>query len=64
METTELWIAEDRYGKILLFTQEPYSVEGEWYSNNNESIEISRTLADFTITYETSPQKIKLTVTE
>lgn len=62
MEIKELWIAEDRYNKIKLFTQEPFSAEGDWYTPDSESVEIARTLVDFTITYETSPQKIKLTV--
>lgn len=62
METVkELWITRDAYGKLTMFTEEPYTADKEWYSNSGESFEISEEVVSQEITYENSPKRVKLT---
>ena len=60
-EISSLWITCDKWGKIELFTNEPFPVEGEWRSNSTESITISPELLNEKITYEDGSKEVYLT---
>lgn len=60
-EIISLWITCDRWGKIELFTEEPYSVEGEWHTDTTDSIVISSELLNEKITYGDGAKKVYLT---
>ena len=60
-EISELWVTCDRSGKMELFTDEPFSLEGEWCSNTMDSITISPELLTEKITYSDGAKKVYLT---
>ena len=61
-KVNNLWVACDKYGSLKLFFEEPYSVEGEWYSNSDSAKEIDNSLVKENISYEESPQKVLLVI--
>lgn len=60
-DINELWVTCDRWGKLELFTNEPYPVDGEWRSNTTDSIIISPELLTEKITYNDGAKKVYLT---
>lgn len=61
VEISSLWITCDRSGKIELFTEEPFPVEGEWHANTTDSIIISSELLNEKISYGDGAKKVYLT---
>lgn len=59
-----LWIAKNKNGAIYLFSEEPYSVEGEFHGNLCSEIEIDESLIHGTIDYYKSPMKVTLLIDE
>jgi len=60
-EINSLWVTCDRSGKIELFTEEPYPVEGEWHSNTTDPITISSELLNEEVSYGDGAKRVYLT---
>ena len=60
-EIKTLWVARDRNGSLNFFTEEPFSTEGEWFSNG-DSYPIDNELLCGNVSYEDSPKNILLLI--
>lgn len=60
-EIKTLWVARDRNGSLNLFTEEPFSTEGEWFSNG-DSFKIDNNLLHGDVSYEDGPKELFLLI--